>query len=90
MSLQFLHESILKAIEVEAVRLANQAIGMRAAVGLPADQYAMVQAQTLATAYGLQQAAVIVTRQYKLMTEAPAKQDANDDEPPKQQRPLYG
>ena len=91
MSLQFLHESIIKALEAEATRLANQAIAMRANIGTPADEYAMVQCQTLATAYGLTAAMQIVTKQYRLMVDPP--QEAPADEQPADQpkrRPYYG
>lgn len=90
MSLSFLHDNIKKALEAEAARLATQAIAMRANVGMPADEYAMVQCQTLATAYGLTQAIQIVTKQYRLMIDPQKEAPANADEPQKHNRPLYG
>lgn len=90
MSLQFFHEELRKAFEAEAAKYANQAIGMRASVGLPADEYALVQCQALATAHGLTLAMQIATREYKRMVDPPPKQE--DDPTPRQpqQRPLYG
>jgi len=90
MSLQFLHDEIRKALEDEAARLAQQAISMRASVGLPADEYAMVQCQTLATAYGLTQAMQIVAREYRRMVDPHKDAEGTDESHKPQQRPLYG
>ena len=90
MSLQHLHQSIIKALEEEEARLAKQAVNMRAAVGLPADEYAMVQCQTLATAYGLNVAAQLATKQYRLMVDPPKTADDAANDQPQQRKPLYG
>lgn len=90
MSLDFLRQSIVKALEDAATERTNRAINMRANIGIPADQYAMMQAQTLAEAFALQQAARIVNAEYKKMTDPPKEAPANDEKPQQQNRPHYG
>lgn len=71
MSLSHYRESITKALQESVDKLAQEAIDMRVHPQMTADTYAMVQVDKLAQARAYADAARIVIKEYKKMTEAP-------------------
>ena len=80
MSLSFLRDAVIKHLQTLADAAAQSAIDMQVHPEMSSDRYALMQVNKLAYARGLTEAARVVTREYKRLTEAPPD-DTTQTEP---------